>query len=79
MGMVNQFNSYRNQLGNASYDEPMVYENLKNTPEGARLLATFEQQQEGLLKKPVAGGAGQFASTNDQVQQKEGLEGYLYG
>lgn len=76
-GLVDNFTRFKNQTSN--YDEPMIGLNeLENTPEGSRLLELF-QQQEGTMqaKKSRAGGAGQFASSNDQLEQSDGQETYL--
>lgn len=75
--IINDYTRQQSQIG--SYDEPMIgLSDLENTPEGSRLLELF-QQQEGTMqaKKSRAGGAGQFASSNDQLEQSDGQDTYL--
>lgn len=74
--LVDNFTRFQNQIGN--YDEPMVnIEELQNSPQGSQLLAMFKQQEEASPnKRSTAGGAGQYSSGMDQLEQEDG-SGYL--
>jgi hypothetical protein len=78
-GIINQFNSARNQITNQNSEEfdPQALQELQNTPQGQQLAALFEQDQKTSGKKVTAGGAGQYASGGDQLEQSEGW-GELY-